>query len=588
MDSITDPAIEQVTVMKSARVGFTKILNHTIGYYIHQDPCSIMVVQPTIDDAEGYSKEEIAPMIRDTPCLAGIVSESKSKETSNTILTKSYPGGTLGLVGANSPRGFRRVSRRVVLFDEVDGYPPSAGPEGDQIKLGIRRTEYFWNRKIVAGSTPTIKDISRIERMFESSDQRRYFVPCPTCGHFQYLKWPNIKWIENDPTTAHYECEKNKCVIPHSEKRRMVEAGEWRATAPGNGKHAGFHIWAAYSFSPNSAWADLVAEFIEAKTDAESLKTFVNTVLGELWEEEYSAKVGADTLQSRAETYTPNVAPENSLILTAGVDVQDNRFEISIYGWGAEEEAWCLAHLELYGDPALPEIWKQLDSILFAEYRHEKYGKIRIFATAIDTGGHFTHETYQWVRARRGKRILAIKGQAQRGKPAIGKPTKQDVDFRGQSLKWGVDLYPVGSDTIKSVIYGRLKHNAPGPGYIHFHAGLTPEFFKQITSEKQVTRYQKGFPIREWIKKPGSRNEALDCLVYAYAALQWIYTRVNRAAIWEQFKRSLEIPARVHAAQNVPTKNPETEPIQEDPLKSHIERRKLSLNRRKKSFVGSF
>ena len=271
MDAISDPLIEQVSLMKSARVGYSKILNHVIAYHIHQDPCPLMLVQPTIEDAQGYSKEEIAPMLRDTPCLAGLVSDAKAKDGANTILQKQFPGGTLSLVGANSPRGFRRVSRRVVLFDETDGYPPSAGTEGDQIKLGIRRTEYYWNRKIVAGSTPTIKDFSRIERLYTQGDQRRYFVPCPHCNRMQYLRWAQMTWSDNDPLTAAYKCESCNELIPHSKKRWMVERGEWRSTVPGNGKHVSFHIWAAYSYSPNATWSNLVEEFLESKSDAEQL-----------------------------------------------------------------------------------------------------------------------------------------------------------------------------------------------------------------------------------------------------------------------------------------------------------------------------
>ena len=222
MDAITDPNVEQVTLMKSARVGYSKILNHLIAYHIHQDPCPIMVCQPTLDDCQSYSKEEIQPMLRDTPCLHGLVSDPKSKDGNNTLLQKNFPGGTLSLVGANSARGFRRVSRRVVLFDEVDGYPASAGTEGDQIKLGIRRTEYYWNRKIVAGSTPTIKDFSRIERLFEQTNQQRYYVPCPECNHMQYLKWPNMKWRDNDPDTVAYACESCGCLIPHSKKLSLI------------------------------------------------------------------------------------------------------------------------------------------------------------------------------------------------------------------------------------------------------------------------------------------------------------------------------------------------------------------------------
>ena len=193
MDAITNPDVEQVTIMKSARVGYSKILNHVIAYHIHQDPCPIMVVQPTIEDATGYSKEEIAPMLRDSKCLHGLVSDAKAKDGQNTLLQKQLPGGTLSLVGANSPRGFRWVSRRIVLFDEIDGYPASAGTEGDQIKLGIRRTEYYWNRKIVSGSTPTVKDFSRIEKMFLQTNQQRFYVPCPHCGHMQYLRWAQFK-----------------------------------------------------------------------------------------------------------------------------------------------------------------------------------------------------------------------------------------------------------------------------------------------------------------------------------------------------------------------------------------------------------
>lgn len=582
MDAITDPGIEMITVMKSARVGYTKILNHVIGYHIHQDPCSIMLVQPTIEDAEGYSKEEIAPMLRDTPCLHGLVSEAKTKDSNNTILTKLFPGGALGLVGANSPRGFRRVSRRIVLFDEIDGYPASAGSEGDQIKLGIKRTEYFWNRKIVMGSTPTTKDASRIERMFEQSDQRRYYVPCPHCGEMQYFKWPNLKWPSGEPKKAYFECEKNKCEIHHDKKREMIENGGWRATAHGSGKHAGFHIWAAYSYSPNASWGALAEEFLEAKGDSESLKTFVNTALGELWEEEYSAKIGADGLRARAEIWEPTIIPQKAICLTAGVDVQDNRLAVSIYAWGKDEECWTHSHSEIFGDPSKPEIWKQLDSVIFGSYKHESGSEIKILCTAIDTGGHFTHEVYGYVRERRTRGVIAVKGQSQKGKPAIGKPTKQDVNFRGQSLKHGIELYPMGSDTVKGVLYGRMKHNEPGPGYIHFNASLDDEYFKQVTSEKQITRYVKGFPVRDWVKKAGARNEALDCFVMAYVALQWLYTRYHRSRIWEQLGKMVGQKPPVPEVEKKPIQNPH-EQLKRDPVM-----RNINLNRRGKGFVGSY
>lgn len=580
MDAFTDPSIEQVVVMKSARVGYTKIINHVIAYHIHQDPCSIMVVQPTVEDAEGYSKEEIAPMLRDTPALDSLVADAKAKDGSNTTLTKIYPGGTLGLVGANSGRGFRRVSRRIVLFDEVDGYPISAGTEGDQIKLGIRRTEYFWNRKIGMGSTPLVKDTSRIERAFLASDQRRYYVPCPQCGNMQYLRWANLKWDEGKPETAYFVCESGGCVIDHSQKRWMVERGEWRPTAQGsNPKHVGFHIWAAYSYSPNASWGQLASEFLQAKKDTEELKTFVNTVLGETWEEDYVARVGADALIDRAEFYEAGVAPKGVVIATAGIDVQDNRVAISIFGWGHGEESWLISHQEIYGDPSKPDLWKQVDDVILKPLKHEVGCEIAIAASGIDTGGHFTHEVYQFARERKLKWVIALKGQSQRGKPAIGKPTKVDVNFKGQILKNSVELFPVGTDTIKSLIYGRLKHTEPGPGYMHFHTTLDPEYFKQLTVEKQVIRYVKGHAFREWVKPSGARNEALDTAVYAYAALQYLYQRYNRATIFEQFQKKI-VPNNAGESEN--------KKEQAAPLPNIAQRSTINPMRKGKGFVGKW
>jgi len=542
MDAITNPKIEQISVMKSARVGYSKILNHVAAFHIHQDPCPIMIVQPTIEDAQGYSKEEIAPMLRDTPCLKGVVSEAKSKDGANTILQKQFPGGSLSLVGANSPRGFRRVSRRVVLFDEVDGYPPSAGTEGDQIKLGIRRTEYYWNRKIVAGSTPTVKDFSRVERMFLQGDQRRYFVPCPDCGHMQYLKWANMKWRDDDPDTASYCCESCGVWIPAAKKRWMVERGEWRPTAPGNGKHVSFHIWAAYSYSPNASWSTLVEEFLDAKNDAEQLKTFVNTVLGETWEDEYASKVGADALSERSadEKYKQGVVPAEALLLTVGCDTQDDRLSLSVWGWGREEQGWLIDRVKIYGDPSRKEVWKQLDEIVQTPYESEDGRELKPMVVAIDSGGHHTSEVYQYARERQSLGVVAIKGMSTKNKPPIGKASKVDLNAQGKTLKKGAQVFPVGSDTIKSLLFGRLKHNDVGPGYLHFYPTVDKDYFEELTAEKQILRFRNGFPERIWVKKSSARNEALDELVYAYAALNRVYQIKDRRTLWDQMERSPE------------------------------------------------
>ncbi len=541
MDAITDPNVEQVTVMKSARVGYSKILNHIIAYHIHQDPCPIMVCQPTIEDCQGYSKEEIAPMLRDTPCLHGLVSDPKSKDGNNTLLQKNFPGGTLSLVGSNSARGFRRVSRRIVLFDEVDGYSASAGTEGDQIKLGIRRTEYYWNRKIVAGSTPTIKDFSRIERLFLQTNQMRYYVPCYECGHMQYLKWSNMKWRDNDPDTVAYACEDCGCLIPHSKKRWMIERGEWRATAPGNPKHVGFHIWAAYSYSPNASWSNLVEEFLQSKDDPEQLKTWINTILGDVWEDQYASKVGAEGLMERAslETYNQGTPPSSVLSLCLGCDVQDDRLSMSLWGIGRNEEMYLIDRKVIYGSPARADLWKQMDEVLMSEYTNEDGKKMKIDSAAIDTGGHFTQEVYQYVRERTNLGLIGVKGMGQKGKPPIGKPSKVDINFSGKALKRGVQLFPVGVDVIKSTLHNKLKDAEPGEGYIHFYPTITHDYFEELTAERQVLRYKHGYQERIWVKKSNARNEALDEMVYAYAAWQRLLQKYDRRTIFDQLEKRL-------------------------------------------------
>jgi len=540
MDAFTDPTVETVVWQKSARVGATKIFNHVIGYHVHQDPCAMMVVQPTVEDSEGYSKDEIAPMLRDTPALQTLIVDPKQKDGSNTILLKQFRNGaTLQMVGANSARGFRRVSRRIVLFDEVDGYPPST-PEGDQIKLGIKRSEYFWNRKIGLISTPTIKGFSRIEKWFEMSDQRRYFVPCPHCNHYQVLRWAQIKWEKDAegnglPDTAAYECENCQALIPHSKKRWMVERGEWRPTAeskrPGL---VGFHIWAAYSYSPNASWSQLVQEFLEVKSDRTQLQTFINTLVGEVFEDEYASSLNSSTLALRREEYPPGHCPAGVLLLTAGVDVQDNRLAVSIWGWGAGEEAWLVWHQEIMGQPTQTQVWEQLDAVLDTAWPVEGGGELKLSQMAIDSGGHATHEVYQYARERRDRYVVPIKGSSRRNQTVINKGAPQDVNWKGKVAKRGVVLYQIGTDTVKTTLFGRLRHNSVGPGYVHFGQAGDDEWCSQVTSEKQQLRYRNGFPVREWVKSPSARNEALDCMVYAYAALQLAARRYSKATMWEQ------------------------------------------------------
>ncbi len=533
--------VGRVVFMKGAQVGGSECGNNWLGFIIHHAPGPTMLVQPTVDTAKRFSKMRLAPMIEESPVLRMRIADSRSRDSGNTMMAKEFAGGILIVTGANSAVGLRSMPIRYLFLDEVDAYPLDVDGEGDPIQLAEKRTTTFSRRKILLVSTPTIKDISRIEREYLASDQRRYFVPCPHCGCMQHLQWKNIKFQNDDPATAAYACEDCGALIEERFKTQMLQRGEWRATVHSDGRIAGFHLSSLYSPLGWKSWAEIVAEFLEAKGDAPSLKTWVNTVLGETWEEEYAAKVGAEGLQARVEFYAPGAAPDGVLCITAGVDVQDNRLAVVVVGHGEGEESWRLKHQEIFGDPARPEVWEQLKEMLDAGVPHAGGVVIPISAACIDSGGHFTHDVYAFAREHKAKRWMAIKGQSQRGKVAIGKATKVDMNYRGQVYKGGAEVYPVGTDTIKSVLYSRLKFNEPGPGYWHFHAELTKDYFDQLTAEKQITRYLRGFPQREWVKKAGARNEALDCEVYAYAALQWMYSRYNRDTFWTVMAKKLNL-----------------------------------------------
>lgn len=549
MDAITDDALERVVVIKSARVGYTKIVNNLIGYHIHQDPCPMMVVQPTLDDARGYSNEEIAPMLRDTPVLRGLVAESKAKDTSSTILQKSFPGGTLGLVGANSARGFRRVSRRVVIFDEVDGYPLSAGDEGDPVRLGIRRSEYYWNRKIVMGSTPTIKGVSRIEENFEQTDQRRFFVPCPHCGEYQYLKWGGpdkpygFKWENDDPATTYYLCEASACVIEEADKRAMIEAGEWRATAKekSNPRYAGFHIWAAYSYSPNATWSTIVDEFLQARGDSLSLRTWVNTVLGETWEEQGQG-VDAHFLVTRAEheDYERETVPSGVAVLVAAVDVQGDRLEAKIIGYGAGEESWLIDYQVFYGDPEATkedEIspWQQLDAWRMKTWTRDDGVNMLIALLLVDArDGNRTKAIYDYVQPRQAQRVFAQMGRERLSHPGLA--------VESTTKRSHIKLWLTATMAAKDRIFSRMLLSRPGPGYMHMPHWLPSHYFDQMTAEKKIITQDKRTKRRKETYVKSGRNEALDLEAYCLAGL-FILQNFIAPGVYRDLDRLLQVIA---------------------------------------------
>ncbi|MFM0435913.1 phage terminase large subunit family protein [Paraburkholderia strydomiana] len=535
LDAVTDPSVEKISVMKSARVGYTKLMDHAVGYFIHQDPSPILVVQPRVEDAESYSKTEIAPMLRDTPVLAAIAGDQKAKNSDQTILAKTFRNGSsLTLVGANSPAGFRRITSRVVMFDEVDAYPvDGAGNEGDQIALGTKRSETFWNRKIVLGSTPTVKGYSRIEKSFAESDQRFFFVKCPHCGEQQVLEWGGpdtphgMKWDKDEngnglPETVYYVCRHNGCIIHEVDKPDMVAGGEWRATKPFNG-HAGFHIWAGYSLFPNACWANLVAEWLRVKDDPLARQTFINLVLGEPYEDRGDRALSESRLAARTEVWSAEV-PDGAGVITAGLDVQDDRVEAETIAWGRNEESWSIDHAVFEGDPESAELWARVDAYLKRIWRRADGRGFEVMAACIDSGGHHTQKVYEFAKARLGRRIWAIKGESARGgarSPVW--PTKRPSSRTKATFRPVI----IGVNAAKDVIRDRLRREPEEDngvvsypaGYMHFPSDRDINYFAQLIAERSVTKIANGQKFRVWELPPGRANEALDIRVYGYAAL---------------------------------------------------------------------
>jgi phage terminase large subunit GpA-like protein len=452
-------------------------------------------------------------MLRDTPVLRNKVKQPRSKNSANTLLHKVFPGGHITMAGSNSPASLASRPVRIVLCDEVDRYPASAGTEGDPVNLARKRTATFWNRTIILTSTPTVKGVSRIEAEFDQSDQRYYFVPCPHCGEYQKLVWANVTWLKDEhgngiPRTAGYTCEFCAAIWSEIQRHVAVKRGEWRATAVSRGR-AGFHLSELYS--PWSTLEGIVQAFLEAKGRPELLKTWVNTALGETWEDE-GERIDGLGLYGRREKY-PAQVPADAILLTAGVDIQRDRIELEVVGWGEGEESWCVDYLVLPGDTSRQEVWRDLDDCLGASYTHETGTQLHITSVLIDSSDQTT-TVYQFVKPRQGRRIYAGKGVSGPGRPVV----KISRKLRGKTAR-DVDLYQIGVDDAKGIIYARLAIEEPGPGYCHFSVERDEEYFSQLTAEKLMVKYYKGFPRKEWVKtRP--RNEALDCRVYALAALK--------------------------------------------------------------------
>ena len=556
--------------------GKTETINNMIGYTIECDPCPMMMVQPTIEMGEAWSKDRFTPMVRDTPTLRFKVSEQKSRATGNTILSKRFPGGHLAIVGANAPTGLAMRPIRKVKFDEVDRYPASAGTEGDPIALAEKRTESFPDALIVETSTPTIRGASRIEISFEQSDKRYWFVTFPCCKHESSLTWKMVRWQNDDPSIVWLECPQCGARLNDEDRRKMILEGRWQATAPFRNGIRGYHMNGLYClFKKKRQFKDrlhqMVVGFLKANADGkESLKVWVNTFLAETWQED-ADRISAHELGKRAEGYTPQTLPEGALILTASVDVQGNRGEITWKGWGENEEAWFVEHLILPGDPLRPKFWQDLDALWERKFKRVDGIELSTTVVCIDTGGTRGAEAwadmvYVYCKPRFHRRIYAVKGANVAGLPVVS-----SLSHNG---KRRCPYYRLGTDTAKGMIYGRLKIEVPGPGYQHFPKGFgfDDNFFAGLTAEELRKEYSKGVTKLKWHCPQGARNEPLDIDVYNLAAIKIL--NPDWKAVANVLRKPLETKARDYTLRTEATAEGEMPEKTHAPVKKEIPKSK--------------
>lgn len=526
--------VEEVAVMKGVQIGMSEAGFNFVGYAIHHNPGPMMYVMPTIDMAKKFSKTRIDPMIEASPALKERIRPARARDSGNTVFSKDFDGGVLIITGANSGSGLRGLPVGKLVLDEVDGYPASADDDGDPVTLATDRTSTFkGRRKIFKLSTPTLKATSRIGKAFRDGDQRYFYVACDKCGTRQPIKWDRIKWEPGKPETAAFVCAAHDpetgelCEHRHAEHRKgaLLADGVWTPTAtPVRPKLRSYHISALYS--PWYTWAECAFRFLSAKEDPALLQPFVNNVLGEEWEDMGGERVDPESLMGKREEYACGPAanmtgkiPERIALITAGVDVQPDRLEVEVVGWGRDEESWSVDVQVIPGDPSDLEVWDQLDDYLSQRWPHPMLETgMPISATCIDTGGANTQAAYRFVRPREGRRIWGIKGYAGKRPVWPKKPSRNN--------KGGINLFAIGVDAAKEIVMARLAKVGPdveGAGACHFPKDVWgQEEFDQLTVEIKKTRYVKGFPIVEWWKPEKARNERLDCRVYAYAALQGI------------------------------------------------------------------
>lgn len=561
--------VREVIIMAAAQTGKTETVNNLVGYYIGHQPSPILVLQPTLELAETWSKTRLAPMIRDCPELACKVADSRSRDSGNTMLSKVFLGGSVTVCGANSPTSLRSRPIRILLMDEVDAYPATAGAEGDPVGLATRRTDTFHNARIIKTSTPTIKGVSRIEAEYEDTDMRKWHVPCPHCSTKFVMEWRHVVWPDGEPERAVIKCPECRETIGDRQRVEAVKKGQWIPTAAETGK-VGYHINGLCSiFPPRPGYKtrlhQAVATFLEAKAAGkERLQEWVNTFLAETWDDDQGDEIQADEIGVRMEA-RPEFLPSDILCVTVGADIQADRIECEVVGWADNWECWGLGYEIFRGDINLAEVWQKFDSWLM-QWQWERIDgpMMRINSVAVDSGFQAT-TVYQFCHGKSARRMFPTKGKSGWGMPILNRGSVTKVE--------GVKVYTVGVDEAKCKVHAHLKIKDIGPGFCHYYAdvGYDIEYFKQLTAEKLVKKYSKGKLVRKWVKMR-ERNESFDIRVLNLAAIDYLQPD------WKRLKENLEsVAEKSNAGTKREIKSIEqvVNPIQIEPERPNNRRMKI-------------
>ena len=551
---------ERVVLQFATQLGKTEVLYNSVMQRIHTEPQDLMMVQPTLQDAQDHSGQRFLPTIQQTPAMLGLVATHRSRDESSSWRARSIQGGfAVFFGGANSASSLASKPIGMAVADEVDKWPADVDNQGPPLALLEERMSNFNRRKLIIASTPTIKGASTIEAEYLASDRRQYHVPCPHCGERQVLVWGKrddggdngygLQWQRTAtgaamPETAVYICRHCAAAIEEHHKTAMLADGIWIPQAPGagRGKRAGFHLNKLYSPLGWRSWASLVEKWDQAQLkrkagDSAPLKEFINSSLAETWEEKGSG-ADADSLRSRAEDYPLGKIPRGALMVTMGVDTQPDRLEARVWAFGRGEESWLVDRHIIYGDPNLEEgtdgsPWNRLTEIRRTPIVHASGAQVLIEATGIDTGGHNTHAVYHYCRHHARSHVLALKGASQYGKPVLGRPSTIDVSYRGKTLPRSLKLWPVGTDTAKHLLYGRMRLTSAGHGYVHVPKELSDtDEFEQMTACRLLPAVVQGKHVMRWITPAGKREEGGDGMVYAYAVACYLGIQQYREPSW--------------------------------------------------------